>query len=525
MSGLTIDYIDGQNVIRSVDQNNLFDFRSASSVRRVKRADIPYGFYSMVGSRYNLAYRELRRARQWASGNVPGVHSKLLSSMIYHNINNRMTNLTMDGGLVFDSEDSSLGFFKTLFNELDIKTVANESIYGMNEGGFSDIKLDIVKSKPSISVLDADQTFKTVKNGEIVEHYSILDYITTTAGEKPDIYLVENRYYDKEGIPTSVAYFVRLDAKNDNPGSNLFYRKDRIKGVGVVNDILRQFDLSEVEVKAIKSLMKPRRLPFKDLGVSTVQLDEKHPLYFRSHFSPSNYTKIGDDLLINYEILASIQSHEVATSPKMIAVPQDMSTADSDNNSFISNSKQLNGTYFLKMPYVDDESNADPKEIEFSIRSEDIIKMTSQAVESISFALGIDKRDLMDIRSGSQHQTPSKFNKTIMTVNSQRDAFTRAIKKIIDNILYLYDIECDSFNVIWTGTNLEDLERKVGISVKRHSANLSSIEEEVRFLNPNKTEKQIQEEVDKIKALRVEQQTSNNSNQTGVNTHYPSKTP
>ena len=51
MADLTMDYINGQNIIRNVDENNLFDFRSASSTRRVKRSDIPYGFYHMVGSR------------------------------------------------------------------------------------------------------------------------------------------------------------------------------------------------------------------------------------------------------------------------------------------------------------------------------------------------------------------------------------------------------------------------------------------------------------------------------------------
>jgi hypothetical protein len=452
----------------SLAGNQLMNFREFTSILLRTHTDIAYDFYTYVPSRYKPLYQQVRYARYMLNNYFPGVHNKLLASNVYANIVSLITNTVVHGGLKLDML-SNQEFLESLEKVVDLETVIREASWLAEGLGWSYIKLDLINGLPKISALANDQAYVTDTQGKLTDFYGITNFTSTTIGEKPDIFLIEHRYY-KKGVPYikhDIKKVTNRNAYGTGSETMLFDgESNSVKGLSksTVNEL--GFDDKE----QLSAFMKEKQLPFPTIGVEVVKSSTKNPLYMKSFTSQSNFNRIGIDTLIKYDTTHSAETHEISTATRLVLVPQEMSSAGkygqfngsgSTDYTQYGTTRPIQHTFMMSLPYSnEDGEKAEPKSVEFSIRSSEIATAKAQAISDIAFAIGFNKEDVLNIKTGSQYEKSGKGEKTSKTIDEKRKYLQKAFLPIIKQILFMYGIEGEDLSVIWLGVDLSQLERK-----------------------------------------------------------------
>jgi len=502
---------------------NLFNFREVTSINHIRYPDVAFDFHFFVPARMKPLYEQIRHARYALSGYNPLVHSKLLSSNIYQSIVSLIVSQVTAGGVKLDGKNTD--FLFDLTKKIGINDILREACY-LSEGlGWSYLKLDIIKGMPKISAISNDQAYISDKLGEVVEYNGVSSYISSTKAEQPDIFLVEKRYF-KDNVP-----YIKYDLYSTTTQYDSGAGKAAFDNCDSINP--SNLDLEEIKLlgfnskKEIRDVLKEKRLPFKGLGVSILKSSAKNPLYMKSFTSLSNFNKIGIDALIKYDTVFSAEVHEVSTSTRMIMTPQDMAEDNKNNiihnqgilgyaQSMAINSRPIQHSYMLKLPY-DTESgeSAKPEAVEFKIRSAELSVLKGNAIADIALAIGFDKDDVANIKSGSQYEKGGRGEKTSKTIEEKRGYISTALKCIIDEIMFLYNIE-ENVDVIWLGLDFNLLEKQSTIFTTLVNSKLMSIRHALKKLYPNLSQEELEEE---YKNIIEDSKLLSGSNETGFNEH------
>lgn len=502
----------------------LFDYRSVTSVQMLQYPDISYDFFTFVPARLKPLYRTIRDARWFLSGYHPRIHNKMLSSNIYQSITSLISNGVTSGGVRIDGKNSDV--IDKLQKKIDFTSVIREASYLAEALGWSYAKLDIIDGYPDINIVANDQAYTVTKRDKIVEFYGITNFVETNKEGDEKIFLIEKRYM-KDGLPY-IKYFLRRVSSQYESGidGTIFQEKtgaDRLTSKNLTLDEVRNgFGLKN---KAqLNELLKEKRLPFRDLGVSMVKSSIKNPLYMKTNASMSNFNKIGFDTLVKYETIHSAETHEVSTATRQIMIPQDqadqavgLAEQSPLNAPTITDSRAIKQTYIMKLPYMADNGEmSKPESIEFGIKSNELSVLKGLVVADIALAIGYNKEDVLNIKTGSQFEKGGKGEKTSKTIEEKRHYIKNAISPLLDEILFLYNIE-DCLDIVWLGLDLNNFERKQQAFASAKLSGLMSTETAIRMLYPFKTESEIQEELERI---REDQRLSDNDKpNNSVNLH------
>ena len=504
-----------RDLINSSDTSRFFDFRSLAGMPRNNVTDVPYKFYVLAPTRLKPLYIELLRVRQWAGGYVPGVHSQLLSSNVVPKLTNIMTNKVINAGYKYDGDDHCEDKMKIWDRQVGMKHAMTELVYNVIQSGYAFTKINIEDGIPVPEVVMADQASFTTKNGEIVEFNSSTVFVDGN-NEEEAIYKIERRYYDKDGLPTVEHGFYQSVSQFDQGSERLFNNDLKGRKIEPTNEFLAQrLGVPRGQWTAYRRSMKPKALPMRNLGVYKFKSTVKNPKYIKFDIGQSLVSLVGEDNLIRYEIAQSLEGHEGIIAPQLILVPPEMENGKTQIfmdgqlmptsvNSTMGSKKQLNGTYYVNIPYqTADGEKVEPKAVEFNIRSGDIKGLKNSILEDACANLGFDANDIIPSVSGVyKSKDRDKKSITLETIEAKRQLISTEMNKMLKDIMWMYGVDNPNVSLIWSGSQIEEFKTKVdtySVAVRNF---FMSQETAIRRLFPDMTERELQEEIERIDKYR-----------------------
>lgn len=488
--------------IPSSRSSRFFDFRAHGGLIINRLTDIPYDFYSLVPTRLQPLYRGMLRSRQWEAGYVPGVHEKLLSSKIVPSVTKIITDKTVGGGYSYDGDSDAISKVIKWDKDVDFKTTVERLFYGSTLLGFSFIKNDIIDGVVSPRVVDADQIFYEEMNGDIIDAKTVVTY---TTGNDPNSqgmvkYLMEHRYYDKEGNKKLRHFFTTSNSQfNQNSNRLVGYTDGDKINPGMLSDFGIDVKVGQNFLEILKDkhgiFLKPIDLNLKNgLGVFKIKDTIENPTYIKQNIGQGIAEQVGEDNLIKYELAHSLQSHELNIAPQIVVVPQgfDNGNFKSLNNpsGALGQNRPMDKTYFVRIPFGGDEDgNSEPKAIEFNIRSADILNMKNNILKDIALSVQLTPDDLGASVEKAVYESDSSKNKKDVTtsmINRKRRLAMHALRSVIDEVLHWENIS-DRVDLVWSLASDDDIEEKSNIAIMLVKNFLMSTKEALKMLYPNKT--------------------------------------
>ncbi len=501
------------------ENDKFFDFRALSSTPITRPFDVPVKFYTLVPMRLKPLYYELLRTRYWIGGYVPGIHNKLLSTQIVATIGNLVSNKIMSGGIKFDGDDSAEDFVNKWSDATNFKYILKSAVRNTQDIGYAFLKTDICDGVPTPRVVYGDQSFFTMNNDKIIDFKSSINAVDGLQDEEA-IHKIEHRYYHEiTGVPMVESFLVRASTQFDQAEDKMKSATTRgnqkeIQGQRIENissEIALKFGYTKDQIQEFKDSMKPRPLPMRDLGVYMIKATDVHPKYMKFNIGQSLSSQIGEDNLIRYEIASSLESHEMVVAPQLIMVPSEMEnnsrrllqTGDEYepvNKENYFNKKQLNGTYYINVPYMNNEGEKiEPKAVEFNIRSGNIKEAKADILRDIARAIGLNPDDLESLSSGVYQAKQEGRTSTPDTIQAKRELVIKAVNDFLKNLLWMYNFDNERLTIMFSNTELEEFDQKVQTYSTAIKNFLMSQETAIKRLFTDMTESEIKEEIEKIK--------------------------
>jgi hypothetical protein len=497
---------------------NFFNFREMGGLNINKVQDIPYDFYALVPMHLQPLYQEMRRERQWEGGYVSGVHDKLLSSRIVPAITNVITDKILGSGYKYDGDDLRVQVLDTWDRKVHFKDAIELLAHNATILGFSFLKVDWIGGVPHPTVVPADQIFYIMRNRQIIDAKTVVSFSISNDKLSYNKYLIEHRYFDKDGNPM-IRHFFTSTSSQFSESASAVKNAEIERGLTINPSLLADFGISVkvgdnfiAELEKLGIYINPKKIPSKNgLAIKMVKATVQNPTYIKSGLGQGIMAQMGEDNLIKYEIANSLHSHELNISPQIVLVPQGFDNGRINDpfanitgglNNFNS-IRPVNKTYYVRIPYGDSDNGAEPKTIEFTIRSNEILAMKNSALRDLLLNIGLTPKDfgLESEKAVYTSTSELKFgNISSNMISRRRRLMEEAIEMMVDEVLYSLGIENNGVKVLWTDSVVSDFEKQINsysIAVKNF---LMSPEEAVRRLYPNKTNAEINKllmEIDK----------------------------
>ena len=500
---------------------NFFNFREMGGLQINKVADIPYDFYSLVPTHLQPLYQEMRRERQWESGYVSGVHDRLLSSRIVPALNNILTNKIMGSGFKFDGKAEYVNLMDKWSKEIDFENLVVLGFQNSNMLGWCFVKCDRCNGEIVPAVVPADQAFYIIEKGKIVDFKSVVTYIATN-DLNSTTFLMEHRYFDPyTNKPMIRHFFTKSNSQFSENASDL---KNFSRGININVPLLKMFGIDAVvgenfkeKLKSYGIFIEPQELDFiTGLGVEMVRATDINPTYIKYPIGQGLMAQMGEDNIIKYEIANSLASHETNIAPQIVLVPQGYDNGQLNDpfravggviggNSSI---RPINKTYYVRVPFGNaDGQNAEPKAIEFNIRSNSILDMKKDALRDLVLNIGLNPNDLNLGKDKavyvSNKESSESQDLSANTIRSKRRLMNKMFCMIVKEVLWSYGIENGDVSIKWTDFATGDFKEQISAYETAIKNFLMSPEEAIRNLYPNKTQTELDALMKEIENNRV----------------------
>lgn len=465
---------------------NFFDFRSMSGLQINRYTDIPYDFYTLVPTYLQPLYYGMLRERQWDSGYVPNIHNRLLRSNIVPTVNSIIVNRVLSDGYKFEGKDDAVNVIEKWNKRTHFRDTLERLFHNANMLGFAFMKLDRCNGEIIPTVVPADQCYYIFQNGQIVDAKIVVAYYIGN-GTHETTFLMEHRYYDPDtGKPMIRHFFTTSKSQFSENASDL---RNFSRGLNLNIPLLEKFGIKVQMGENFKSKLAqmgiyidPEELDFATtgLGIEIVNASAINPTYIKMPIGQGLVDQIGEDNLIKYEIANSLVSHELNIAPSIVMVPQEFNSYQL-NDPFRTSSIGVNNgvrpiskTYFVRVPFGDDAGNTNkPEQVQFTIRSKEILDMKNSALKDIALSVGLNPSDLGVSKDAavyvSNKETSQMQDMTNNMVNCKRRQANKAIQMVLDEILAEYGYESGAVSIKWTDMpmgSLEDLVATLSMAVK-----------------------------------------------------------
>lgn len=499
-------------------------------------------FYSIYPSYYfTFANFWLRRWLQWYDGFVPGIHDGqggILSTRLATALCNKLAEQVYGGGLLFstdintaDSKDA-LKFLSGLWkSESDFDDQMLKVFTMASAGGTSYIKSNCTGDNQFwIESFRADQCYADVDfKGKVNRAKFLINRYTKTVpndtSKNQNFYLVEERFIAdsyrakeyKKNFKDKIENF-RVAPSLEIGKPYVCYQVFRL--IGTVNDFnqgvnigraLSWEELPDDIKKSIKEsygtleLNIPQRLPFNDLGVDMFRWTTFISNLPQLPFGESAIAKI-QTYLYEYDFMNSCMNTDFYLGrgrvlvPKSLQNPRQVSVGGTTN--FGNYNQGLDNFLFTKVDYASTEDKK-PESIQFEIRSQEWLASRNHLLENIATAIGISPSTIASFLNDSSARTAreisSEESSTALFVENKRRLFTKPINDLIKRILLYYGYtDCVVAKFSQSGQTNTTLVTENTISA--YNAKLRSQYLSVKRLNPDMTEEEVEEEIQRIDA-------------------------
>ena len=446
-------------------------------------------FYMLVPTEFRQYYLyNVRTMLNWYHGYVPEFHDPrngIFSTRIGNSVIKELSKLIVGGQVFFENKNSeksptnlvnpTIKKFQDYADKYNFQDFVKKLSEFTLAGGTSAIILAINWQRDLVpKVQRIDQFFHAVDfSGNVISYTGFIKSYTADIEvgqgrgmEQKNFYLLENRYYNKNGVPcykiniksgvTSV-----LSAQQFNPVPTDDIKWEQLPKV-IRNSLKHDYGNSfmigiEQEISEgipqlgvlITKLNAVNTIPEVDLGESALA-------------NTISY-------LIGYEQAYSEMITDLYLARGKVLVPQEMRNPTDTNNVFYSD---FDGMLFTKMPYRN-ETDQKPLSIQFELRAKEWIETRNNFAESIASAIGVSGSDIFSYlkdstgSSKTATQIASEAQKTISYIEEKRVMFRQVL---------------DRFMRIWKDFYKEPDDIKVVFSSQNH-VNMLVTTEQTRVMN------------------------------------------
>ncbi len=411
-------------------------------------------FYQLAPSEFKQYYfYNIRLMLNWYHGYVPEFHDPrngIFSTRIGNSIVKELTKLTIGGNVFFGNrykekkpeelENKSVNKFREWADRFKFQTFIKKLGEFLFAGGTVALVSTIDGTRNLIpKVFRVDQFFyQSDYTGNPVSFTGFIKAYTADidkgAGREKDtknFYLLEKRYYDKNGKPkievivkVGINSVVSAQPFDATSGQEVKWEdlpkqiRKRIKDdygnsfmVGVPNDI---------------SPLLPH------LGVQIIKLTSANtiPEVFLGESCLSNVVSY----LVGYEQAYAEMITDLYLARGKVLTPQLMRNPTDPNNAYYSD---FDGMLFTKMPYMG-EGEQKPISVQFELRAKEWIEVRNNFAENIASAIGVAGSDifayLKDAGGSSKTATQiaNEAQKTISYVEEKRSILKEALNDFLE---------------------------------------------------------------------------------------------
>ena len=488
-------------------------------------------FYQLVPAQFKFYYfNAIRRSLYWYQGFVPEIHNPQVGMMatgIGNTIVKEITKLIIGGRVFFENKykeqdntkkklNKTLGAFNAWSNEYRFQNTIKTWVEYSTAGGTSAL-VSYVNDRRDLYTIPfrTDQFFYEVDfNNDITKFTGFVGFYTAKVSkgsgrqdEEFNFYLLEERYYNKQGLPVK-----KLAIKRAN--SNVT--------VGQSFDITQTMDLSWEQLTP--SLQKMIKKDFPD-----VVFGKEIPIRFADDlgvdllpFTVTNRipeVKMGESVLLNvfkymidYEYAESAMDTDMYIARGKVLMPEQLrNPTDSVYQTYYSGYDSL---MFTRMPMFNTEEQK-PMAIQFDLRAEEWQKTRNNISEKIASTIGVGGSDvfayLRDSTGSSKTATQiaDETRKTLSFVEEKRDIIANSLNNFFKRWVDYYKLN-DQLKIKFSSQNLVNkIVTMDEIRVKKEIG-LSTFDI-FREVYPDKDDEQIYEmvqnkfdEMEKVKRLEQE---------------------
>ena len=469
-------------------------------------------FYALANPFYWSFYnRWVRLWLAWYDGYVPGIHdgqNGMLSSKIGTTIVNRAVDTVMGGGIMFqnankptqrekDGTSKALKFITSEFVPMSKFTyVLKQGFRSGFAGGSSLLKVNRDREgKLWLEALRMDRFFSTVDfRGKVV---SAKSYIASFNDTNPNgdncgsFYIVEERYFDEDNIPT---YEYKIYRASGTVNNNTF-------GSGTASS-LSWSSLPKKIAHAIKEsygtmrFNEPRRLPFSDsLGCVLLKATDG--------ISSLPQMQFGESILANsmaylylYDYYLSCLSGDMYLGRGRVFIPKSMSRQGMGKGPGVQ-SNYNSGLDSFMYTQVEYQSTDDKKleSIQFSLRAAEWCEIRNNLLESIATSIGISVGTLASYLNDTSNRTAREVSAeesaTTLFVEEKRRLLEGPVNELLAIVTSYYGFT-DRVEIRWSKSGFTNPQVLADTLSRAKQAGLISGKKAHRLYNVDDDEEQVE---------------------------------
>ena len=489
--------------------------------------------FALFGSPYYLDYfnRYVKVAIQWLDGYVPHFHnvgSGIISTRIGSALVNGLTRNVVGERITFREKGSNTtkeaidfiskksennAYYKAIKTAIGWSIACGTSVIKLN-AKFDDTFGREVWMEP----VRLDHCFfRTNSLNEIDEiTFFIKSYEDTRKGhENTNYYIVEERYYKiSKG---------KIDARGnvlETKGEKIPYVKygvNRCRGTSTSQVFSKDGNLSWSELPTwLKTMMakdysaikinEESRCPFNDLGVQILQCEGQDLGMPNGQFGKSMLIDIQCEMII-YELANSYEIRDMYLGKGKLYTPRELNQVDLVDGVDNIYNNGFDNTSIEILKGVNPETQKAIVE-QFALRGSDWELIKADALRNIATKWNTSPKMLSAYLNGAGNQKTatevySDDDSTLAFINSLRATYRIAINKLIDEVLNFYgkpvDVKSD-----FASPSLVNKERILDRVIKQYEAGFIDLEDAISQLNPDMTENEIKEKVERASIRQKE---------------------
>ena len=478
-------------------------------------------FYASVPYPFQQYYmRHVRQWLQWYDGYVDWFHTHdqgVFSTRLAYTVLHKLAKQTVGKRILFDGERKGVVEDIEKWAKKDKLTQKlKRAVEWAYAGGDSLLKLDLFNRELSTSVIRKDNYWVEIGFDGKIKQANILLYTYTNmlpnvGSEFREIfYVFEERKYGDKGEP-----LWRLTLKRGSGHGVSHKNVDYSAGDHAFRDLPRSIRDKLVKDYPNIKFNEWQDSPLKSIGVYMIKATEGVSFVPSLQFGESLLSNTMD-ILMSFDFYYSAFNTDIYMGRGKVMLPSQMSNPHEMNDDF-EHFTGLDSFFYEMIPYVSPEQQK-PQPIQFDLRQEDWQSIRNQLIQMLATKLGVSERTLATYvvpasEKPSAYEISSDEDATAAFIEDKREMLQCEIDYLLEDVLHYYNHKSDvycKFSKVGL-TNINNIINQVAIMRQNGIIDMRT---SLEWIFPDKTDKQIEDMIERIRVEQKEKATIKGQEQT-----------
>lgn len=464
-------------------------------------------FYAAVPYPFQQYYmRQVRQYFQWYDGYVDWFHnhmSGVFSTRLAYTVLHKLARQTVGKRILFDGDSKqNVAFIERFSKKKNLTQKVKRAVEWAFAGGDALIKLDSYKNDLTVSAIRKDNYWiESGWDGELkaanILVYTYTNQIQKNGQEYEELfYLFEERKYNEQGEPVW-----RLNVKRGTGHGVSFKNVDIQEGECVFRELPKNIRGKLKKDYPNSMFGEWDTLPYRDLGCYLIKATEGVSFMPSLPFGESLLSN-AMDILMSYDYYYSLFNTDLYLGRGRVLMPSHMQNPH-EQYDYDEHFTGLDSFMIQMIPYVNPE-NQKPTPLQFDLRSENWESIRNHLLQSLATKIGISERSIATyVVPAAEKPTATEISSdedaTSAFVEDKREMLQNTLDVMLRSILDYYDKNIESVYTKFTQVGLGNINNLINRAVSLEQNGLADKRTLIEMVFPDKTDKQIEEMLLKIK--------------------------